>query len=373
MFTENQVRQFYVGTSTAADVFEPVEVDSSYAAQDLSGETVGACQFVLGPNKDEFYLSYKGPNDDGVQRSDLIKLCNIIDVRCTGAKDMKHKMKKVEVALVSGTTPIVGQDYILNVTIHNYMAPDYNTSKIKFGAARAVNTTASDLYKALALNLAKNFAREATKLIKITLKGDSNHTEITSKTDISSLSSVTATAIEIEEVEQPWRRGAAPQEFVNFEANPSTVYNATTNEDVVWGTVTDITASNSNAVVNSKKIADMEWFFHKERGDQYGETCWPYNLDTTYQVDATNAYGYSVIDIHYYFEGNSHNVGHSEKTLTIVFPGKSSHPDANAQTLIGSAYVPASGNDPAVDATGLYAWLEGTGVSIKFSANWDAA
>ena len=372
MFTENQVRQFYVGTSTAGDVFEPVEVDSSTSATDLKAKSVGACQFVLGPNKDEFYLSYKGPNDDGVQRSDLIKLCNIIDVRCTGAKDMKHKMKKVEVALVSGTTPIVGQDYVLNVTIHNYMAPDYNTSKIKFGAARAVNTTASDLYKALALNLAKNFARESTKLIKITLKGDSSHNEVLPNSDMSAspFSSVSATAIEIEEVEQPWRRGAAPQEFVNFEAVPSTVYNATTNEDVVWGAVTDITASNSNAVVNSKKVADMEWFFHKERGDKYGEMCWPYNLDTTYQVDPTNTYGYSFVDIHYYFEGNSHNVGHSEKTLTIVFPGKSSHPDANAQKLIGAA---ATTGQSAAPATGLYAWLEGTGVSIKFSANWDAA
>jgi hypothetical protein len=252
------------------------------------------------------------------------------------------------------------------------MAPDYNTSKIKFGAARAVNTTASDLYKALALNLAKNFARESTKLIKITLKGDSSHNEVLPNSDMSAspFSSVAATAIEIEEVEQPWRRGAAPQEFVNFEAVPSTVYNATTNEDVVWGAVTDVTASNSNAVVNSKRVADMEWFFHKERGDKYGEMCWPWNLDTTYQVDSTNAYGYSFVDIHYYFEGNSHNVGHSEKTLTIVFPGKSSHPDANAQKLIGAV---ATTGQSATPATGLYAWLEGTGVSIKFSANWDAA
>ena len=109
---------------------------------------------------------------------------------------------------------------------------------------------------------------------------------------------------------------------------------------------------------NGKKVADMEWFFHKERGDRYGEMCWPWNIDTVYQIDPANADGYSFVDIHFYFEGNSHNVGHSEKTLTVVGP------KANLKTLIGAA---ASGSDAA---TGLYAFIEGTGVEIKTSTSW---
>ena len=360
MFTVNQVRQFYVTNSNAV---APNDA-ASPGADPTNASSAGAMKLVV--KGDEGYFLYKGPSDDGLQRTDLIKKCNVMDVRVTDAADLKHKMKKVEVTLATlngSATPIVGQDYILNVNIHNYIAMDYNTTKVKYGAARATSTTASDLYKNLALSLAKNFGRESTKFVKITLKGDSSHNEVLPSSDMtaSPFSSVTATGIEIEEVEQPWRRGAAPQEFVNFEVNPSTVYVAALNDDLVWGNVTDVTASNTNALPNSKKVADMEWFFHKDRGDKYGEMCWPWNIDTAYMVDPSNVDGYSFVDIHFYFEGNSHNVGKSEKTLTIVGP------KTNLKTLIGS---PATTGQSATAATGLYAFLEGTGVEVKASASW---
>jgi hypothetical protein len=105
----------------------------------------------------------------------------------------------------------------------------------------------------------------------------------------------------------------------------------------------------------------MEWFFHKERGDQYGEAGFPDNIDTVYQVDPANADGYSFIDMHFYYEGNSHNIGKSEKTLTVV--GTKS----NLKKLFGS---PATTGQSATAATGLYAFLEGTGVTVKTSASW---
>ena len=368
MFTENQVRQFYVATSTAADVIAPVEVDSSHAATDLKAKSAGACQFVLGPNKDEFYLQYKGPSDDGLQRSDLIKICNVTDVRLTGTADLVHKMRKLEVVLdssVNSGAPEVGQDYVLNVDIKNYIASGYNSTKVKFGVAKAKTATASDLYRDLAINLAKNFAREAVPMINIALKTSSSPVPVTSKTKASALTG-SYTGIILEEVAQPWRRGAAKVEYVNFDAYASTIY--VDGMDQIWGTVNDVTASNTNKLPNTKVVADMEWFFHKERGDVYGEAAFPYNIDTVYQVDPANAYGYSFIDIHYFFEGNSHNVGKSEKTLTVVVPGKASNPEELTQKLVGHA---ATTGQSAQAATGLYAWLEGTGVSIKVSPNWD--
>jgi hypothetical protein len=360
MFTENQVRQFYVTNSNAVGPSGTAPTNASSA---------GAMKFVT--HGDEAYFLYKGPSDDGLQRTDLIKKCNIIDVRCTAAADLMHIKKRVEVTLATlngSASPIVGQDYVLNVNIHNYVAMDYNTTKIKFGVARAKNTTASDLYKQLGISLAKNFNREPIKLVKIMLKTASTPVEVKASDTMTSLTSTTATGIIIEEVEQPWRRGAAVQEFVDFEVVPSTVFVSALNDDLVWGTVTDVTASNtSNKIPNSKKTADMEWFFHKERGDIYGELCWPVNIDTTYQVDPDNAYGYSFVDIHFYFEGNSHNVGKSEKTLTIVCAGKASTPQEYLKTLIGS---PATTGESATAATGLYAFLEGTGVTIQTSTNW---
>lgn len=308
MFTENQVRQLYVVGSVVAGTDE---VTNASAA--------GATKLKESADKKEFFFLHKGASEDGLQRSDLINKCNIMDIRATAADDMKHIMRKVEVTLnagVNGGAPVVSQDYILNVIIKNYIANGDDSIKVKFGATKATSSDASVLYKSLAISLAKNFSREAAKLVKITLKGDSNNTEITNRTKIADLSAITATGIVLEEAEQPWRRGVAKQEFVNFDVQPSTIY--ADGMDQVWGDVTDVTASNTNFLPNSKKVADMEYFFHMERGDQYGLKGYPNNIDTVYMVDPSKAAGYSFIDIHFYFEGNSHNVGHSEKTLTLV-------------------------------------------------------
>lgn len=353
MFTENQVRQFYVCSN-------PVAPSGS---NPTNASNTGAMKFLV--KGDEAYFLYKGPSEDGLQRTDLIKKVNVMDVRLTDAADLLHIKKKVEVTLATlngSAAPIVGEDYVLHVQILNYVANGDDSTLEKYGVAKATSTTASDLYKNLAISLAKNFARESVKMIKITLKGDANHTEITNKTKFADLSSITATGIEIEEAEQPWRRGAAPFETVNFEVNASTVYVAALNDDLVWGTVTDITASNTSSYIpNSKKVADMEWFFMKERAEKYYNESFPYNVETTYQVDPANANGYSFCDIHFYFEGNCHNVGHSEKTLTIVGT------KANLKTLVGAA---ATSGQNATAATGLYAFLEGTGVTIKESTSW---
>lgn len=335
MFTENQSRQLYVVNSVLA------------ANADLVN--AGDAKLKETADNKEFFFNVMGATDDGLQRSDLIDKCKIMYIKATAADDMVHKMKKVEVSLDSNVsaTPIIGQDYLLNVTIKNYIANGDDSIKVKFGAAKAFSTDADALYKALAINLAKNFSREAVKLIKITLKGDSNNTEITSKTKASDLSAITATGIVIEEVEQPWRLGCAKVEYVNFEVQPATIY--VNQMDQVWGAVTDVTASNTNVLPNSKIVADMEYFYHKNRGDIYGMLDWPNNIDTKYMVNPGLAAGYSFIDIHFYYEGNSHNIGHSEKTITLV--GDKAELDKIVQDLEGTV-------------------LSGYNVTIKKSANW---
>ena len=308
IFSENQSRQLYVVNSV---VTGSTEVTNQSA--------VGATKIKESADGKQFYFTHKGASDDGLQRTDLVDKCNIMDIRATDADDMKHIMMKKKVTLdanVNGGAPIVGEDYVLNVEIKNYIAIGTDSTKGKFAAAKAFNAVASDLYKALAINLAKNCSREAVPMIKITLDGDPNNTEITARTKVADLSAITATGIIIEEVEQPWRLGVARQEFVSFDIFPSTVY--ANNMDQVWGVVTDLTASNTNALPNSKKVADMEYFYHKNRGDVYGKMWYPTDIDTTYMVDPANAAGYSFLDIHFYYESNSHNVGHSEKTITLV-------------------------------------------------------
>lgn len=363
MFSENQSRQLYVLSDTQNDVKQPVVTDSDHSASiDATTTAAGSIQFVRQGGSDEAYFLYKGPSKDGLQRSDLIKRCNVISVSLSDAGDMKHIKKRQEITL-SGA-PVAGQEYILNIFISNYIANGTGSTKVKFGVAIAENTTASDLYKKLAINLAKNLAREPYPLLKIMLKNSSTPVEVLPKYKVTSTQlNVTATGIILEEVEQPWRRGAAAQEFVDFDAKPSTIF--VNNVDQVWGTVSDVTASNtSNFIPNSKKVADMEYFYHKNRGDIYGEAGFPDNIDTTYMVNEENSSGYSMVDIHFYYEGNSHNIGHSEKTITLVGT------KAQLKRAIGSARVTGTN---AAEPTGLYAFLEGTNAVItKSSSAWDS-
>jgi hypothetical protein len=336
-FTEMQSRQLYVVNDLAAANAEVTSADS-------------AGKFKMKKTQDdELYFAIKGATDDGLQRSDLIDKKHIIRVSATAASDMVHKMHKKEVVLksdVNGGNPVIGQDYILTVEIKNYIACGDDSTLIKFGAARAFSNDADALYKALAINLAKNFSNESVPLIKITLKGDTANTEIKAKTQVSDLSSITATGIIIEEVEQPWRLGTARQEFVNFELIPSTIY--TNGMDLIWGTVTDVTEANTNTIPNSKKVADMEWFFHKNRGDIYGSgDCCPDTIETKYMVDPSNADGYCMLDIHYYLESSDLGVGHSEKTITLVCP-----------------------NTKKADLESVVTAIEGEGITVKKSTNW---
>ena len=377
MFTENQVRQFYVvptGNADTTNVKEPTKIvtgtSGTYPA-DLKALADGACQFVVAPAGDEAYLMYKGPLD-GPQRSDLIKKCNVIDVRFTDAADMVHKNKKavltLDSSLISSSTVAEGE-YVLNIEIKNYIALGYNSTKVKFATVVSDgNTSPSDFYKKLALNIAKNFKRESAPLVSVGISTAATGASPVLVGSSSWDSTTAAAAIVIEEVAQPWRLGAAKVEYVDFEVYPSMI------NEKAWGKVqfagsakyTDGTASSATITAggtqpNSKAVADMEYFFHKERGDVYGFAGFPNNIDTVYQVVPGFADGYSMVDIHYYFEGNSHNVGHSEKTLTVVGS------KANLKRLFGSA---ATTGQSATAATGLYAFLEGTGVEIKTSTSW---
>ena len=382
MFTEKQVRQFYVATSTANDVIAPIKADSSHKATDLTAKSAGACQFITTPDGDAAYMLYKGPSDDGLQRSDIIKRCNIVSVALTDASDMVHKNKKavltLDPSLVTSNNLNTTGDYILNINVQNYIALGDDSIRIKTAAVRGVSgASASSFYLKLASSIAKNFAREGAPMIKVgvsTAATGASPVEVTAKSDITDTTTFSGTyaAVTIEEVAQPWRRGAAKVEYVNFEVLPSTVYAG--GADVIWGKVqfygsakyTDGTSSSATVAAggtqaNSKEVADMEYFFHKERGDVYGEQGWPNNIDTVYQVDPANTDGYSFVDIHFYFEGNSHNVGRSEKTLTIVGT------KTLLKKLIGSA---ATTGQNAAAATGLYALLEGTGVTPRTSDHW---
>ena len=298
--------------------FRNLYVMKAYKDSESTLAAVGDLTLKVDTAKNSMYLVYKDTEDN--LTSDIIDLKNLLYVKSTKAADMARKLNSQSVTL--NEDPISGQDYVLNVEVRNFVALGDDSTHIKFGAVHAVkDMTKSDFYKAMALNLAKNFSREVSPILNVSLnKYNSTGTTNTKVAvlvngkmqNLAALTSTeTYTSIIIDEVEQPWRRGVAQVEPVNFNTTCGTVL--VDGNDVIWGTVEK---EEGDPINNGKQIADMEWFYHGTRGDIYREATYPDNFDFKPLVDETKAY--STLDIHFAYVGPGVEVAKSERTITVV-------------------------------------------------------
>lgn len=298
--------------------FRNLYVMKAYKASESALAAVGDTTLKVDTAKNSMYLVYKDTEDN--LTSDIIDLKNLLYVKSTKAADMARKLNSQSVTL--NEDPISGQDYVLNVEVRNFVALGDDSTHIKFGAVHAVKgMTKSDFYKAMALNLAKNFSREVSPILNVSLNKYNNTGTTNTKVavlvngkmqNLAALTSTeTYTSIIIDEVEQPWRRGVAQVEPVNFNTTCGTVL--VDGNDVIWGTVEK---EEGDPINNGKQIADMEWFYHGTRGDIYREATYPDNFDFKPLVDETKAY--STLDIHFAYVGPGVEVAKSERTITVV-------------------------------------------------------
>lgn len=298
--------------------FRNLYVMKTYKASESALAAVGDTTLKVDTAKNSMYLVYKDTEDN--LTSDIIDLKNLLYVKSTKAADMARKLNSQSVTL--NEDPISGQDYVLNVEVRNFVALGDDSTHIKFGAVHAVKgMTKSDFYKAMAVNLAKNLSREPSPILNVSLNkyngtGTTNtKVAILVNGKIQNLAALTSTktytSIIIDEVEQPWRRGVAQVEPVNFNTTCGTVL--VDDNDVIWGTVEK---EEGDPINNGKQIADMEWFYHGTRGDIYREATYPDNFDFKPLVDETKAY--STLDIHFAYVGPGVEVAKSERTITVV-------------------------------------------------------
>jgi hypothetical protein len=297
IFTENQATLVYVAKALKTDF--------------ASLKDAGDILVKATPDKQAIYFQHKGVAD--ISRSDLIEVKNIISANATAAKSMEKKLKNATVTLdasVNGGKPIAGQDYVLRLVFSGYIGISPEDSQYwKYGVVHATNgMSASDFYKKMAISIAKNMSREAVQFIKVFL----GNTEVTPRTKENKLTS-TYTGVIIKEVAPDWIKGTKQEKIVRLTAEPTTVNDGTS--DVVWGTVK---YSDGDTLKNGKEIADMEYFFAGEKGDQYRLINWPDYVPTEYLVDPTQEY--DVIDIHYSYVGSNESVQKSEKDIKLIVP-----------------------------------------------------
>ena len=300
--------------------FRNLYVMKSYKASESVISAVGDLTLKVDTAKSNVYLVYKDTEDTLI--SDIINIKNLLYVKSNKATDMARKLHSQSVTIKEN--PISGQDYVLNVEVRNFVALGDDSTHIKFGAVHAVKgMTKSDFYKVMAINLAKNLSREPSPILNVLLtKTDSAASdEKTSEVavllngkmqNLATLNNTESyTNIIINEVEQPWRRGVAQVEPVNFNTTCSTIL--MDGDDVIWGTVKKETG---DVINNGKQIADMEWFYHGTRGDIYREATYPDNFDFKPLVDETEAY--HTLDIHFAYVGPGVEAAKSERTITVV-------------------------------------------------------
>ena len=300
--------------------FRNLYVMKAYKDSESTLAAVGDLTLKVDTAKSNVYLVYKDTED--TITSDLISIKNLLYAKSTKATDMARTLNSQLVTL--NADPISGQDYVLNVEIRNFVALGDDSTHIKFGAVHAVKgMTKSDFYKAMAVNLAKNLSREPSPILNVLLTKNDSAASGEKDSEVAVLlngkmqnlaalkSTETYTDIIIDEVEQPWRRGVAQVEPVNFNTTCGTIL--MDGDDVIWGTVEKETG---DEIQNGKQIADMEWFYHGTRGDIYREATYPDNFDFKPLVDETKAY--STLDIHFAYVGPGVEVAKSERTITVV-------------------------------------------------------
>lgn len=309
VFSVNQNRHFYVAKAYNATVTE------------ASNEgTLGAFKVIdgTGTQNKELYFKYKGA--DGVLKSDRIQLGNLDHVKAISAVDMRIPLKSIEVTLdsaVNSGNPIAGEDYILRIAFRQFYGMSDQDQYFKDAAVHATSSmTPALFYQALLASLNASFSRE------IGATADTNP-YLTFALDNDS----TPTKLIITEKPQSWNLGVGSFERVYFEVIPTTVYDD--GDEVFWGSTTDVTPTTkasltigTDAIGNSYQIADMEYFYLGERGDQYRMMGWPNYIPTKYLVEPGPTAEYYVLEIHHAFTDTGVNSYRSEKDITIVAPTK---------------------------------------------------
>lgn len=360
LFTANQVNQVYVLKSDSPVINL---TDSDVTTSDKLG-TIG-----IGMTRDykSLYFKHRGPG--GVTRSDLIDIDKIERVVATPASAMAQTLMSAKITLnaaaLKSSTPVAGQDYMLRITFNGYIGISPEDSQYwKHGLVHATaGMSTSAFYLQLASSIAKNMARETNNLIKVfvTYSTDStdSETEITATSDVndSSKFSQTYTGVIIKAVEPDWVLGMKQQKQITFTVEPTTIINDD-NDEVVWGdvvysdkkkltggatpsysVVTSGQPAAAGTVINSKLMADYEYFWHGERGDQYRMMGFPDYVPTTYLVDPSWQYGYDIVAIHYSYIGSNESSQKSEKDVTFIIPRASTDSKASSVGALTKSLV----------------------------------
>ena len=308
-FSTNQVKHLYVAKA----------VDSNL-------DTIGDIKAAAAGDKD-IVLKYVG--NDGVVRSDIINVDNIVYAKAIKASSMDQYLDS---AYVTVDTAVANQSYILKVIIDSFSSLSEEDKGFIFAEYTSkTGDAAKNIIAGLAVNLAKNATKAAyNPLINVYVTTQSAGQSLTIGTNAWKVNASDAEStvvaygslagLVIEAADQPWSLGKEAFNLLKFNVTTSKIVSS--GVETSWATVTKGTTHPTAALHNSKKIADLEWFCMGERGDMYRDISWPNSFTFTPLVNPAATYGYHAIEIAFYYAGDCEDVQKSLKEIVIVAPAE---------------------------------------------------
>lgn len=297
IFTTNSVRHFYVVTGEHRGDIQSSGVGNISLTEPIDGKVM---------------MKYKGMG--GIIHTDLIDFKTITSIKSIGGKGTPTS--KITVTLPEKASIVAGQDYVIRVKVLNHYSPAQEAAMFQFGVVHANNDmvkTPKKFWEALASSLNANLNKGEEALFTI---------------------KALETSLEIEEIAQikNYKRGSISVKPINFEVytSESTLYFAGEEggegyyETMLWGKTN---RTDSTPIPNAYKIADMEHFYHGERGDVYRDSVAKIGWDTKYMINDFSS-NYDTLDIHFAFVDTGTESYRSEKHITLV--AKSGTPGSEA-------------------------------------------
>lgn len=311
-FSTNQVKHLYVAKALDSDL-----------------DTLGDIKFANVGDK-QIALKYVG--NDGKVRSDLINLDKLVYAKGIKAATMAQYLDSSYVAC---SAAVANQSYILKVIIDSFSSLAEEDKGFIFAEYTAKSGDATkNVLAGLAVNLAKNASKAAySPVINVYVTTQSAGQSLTLgtnawKVNASDAESTVAAygslaGLVIEAADQPWTLGKEAFNLLRFNVSADKIVSS--GVETTWATITKGTTHPTAAIKNGKKIADLEWFCMGERGDVYRDISWPNSFTFNPIVNPAADYGYDIIELAFYYDGDAEDVQKSPKEIVLAIPAPSSY------------------------------------------------
>lgn len=309
VFSTNQARHFYV--SEDINLVKGGAVSTNYPE---------AFRFTFG--------------DIPGATSDVINFSDILNVTFETATDYKEYAPTIKLSCPTTSTGTgVGTEfrtnatYVMHVEVAN-VAGFGDESTMMF-----LGTGTSDATKSI-VNANKLFVDLGKSLRRAILRYSGIYADLYANTDAQSVAlckkaeakagfKVIMTEPAASGSLVPLKIQAVKPEFILGKSNEEypliNVYLSPLADEFVpnWATITR-TSEEVDGATNSKRVANMEYFFKKERGDIYDGALWPNNIEYKGNANPNLANGYDILNIHYAYTGPNEGSQKSEKDLSIA-------------------------------------------------------